>query len=138
MVKSIMNGEQTLAIVIPAGYSKPGITFFTPSTYSQQLAFMNHVKGHNIQAHIHNQLDRHVEYTQEVLVLRKGKLKVNFYDNDHSYLESCVLSAGDIILLASGGHGFEVLEDVEMIEVKQGPYAGDKDKTRFDGIEFVE
>jgi hypothetical protein len=42
-----------------------------------------------------------------------------------------VLESGDVILLSNGGHGFEVLEEVEMIEVKQGPYCGDEDKTRF-------
>jgi hypothetical protein len=50
------------------------------------------------------------------------------------YLESRILSAGDVILLAFGGHGFEMLEPTEIIEVKQGPYAGDQDKTRFESI----
>ncbi len=48
---------------------------------------------------------------------------------------SSLLYQGDVILLAYGGHGFEILEDAEMIEVKQGPYAGDMDKTRFDPVE---
>ncbi len=49
----------------------------------------------------------------------------------HNYIFSEILCSGDIILLSKGGHGFEVLEDIEMIEVKQGPYSGDKDKTKF-------
>ncbi|HSW61451.1 MAG TPA: hypothetical protein VLJ60_11665, partial [bacterium] len=81
-----------------------------------------------------NHNPREVVYTQEVLVMRKGKLRVDFYDNERNYLESRILEAGDVILLASGGHGFEVIEDVEMIEVKQGPYAGENDKTRFVGV----
>ena len=48
-------------------------------------------------------------------------------------MESRILEAGDVILLATGGHGFEVLEEIEMIEVKQGPYTGDQDKTHFYG-----
>lgn len=63
-----------------------------------------------------------------------GELRVDFYDDDRTYIESRILEGGDVILLASGGHGFEVLEEIEMLEVKQGPYAGDKDKTRFDGV----
>ena len=59
---------------------------------------------------------------------------MDFYDSDQCYLESRILEAGDVILLATGGHGFEVLEEIEMIEVKQGPYAGEVDKTRFVGI----
>jgi hypothetical protein len=75
-----------------------------------------------------------VRFTQEVLFIRKGVLRVDFYNNDKSYLESRMLHGGDTILLATGGHGFEVIEEVEMIEVKQGPYAGEADKTRFQGI----
>ena len=69
--------------------------------------------------------------TQEVLLIRKGKLRVDFFDSNRQYQESAVLQTGDIILLASGGHGFEMLEETEMIEIKQGPYAGEDDKTRF-------
>jgi mannose-6-phosphate isomerase-like protein (cupin superfamily) len=75
-----------------------------------------------------------VYYTQEVLFIKRGKLRVDFYDKNQIYLESYVLETGDAILLASGGHGFEVLEEVEVIEVKQGPYCGENDKTRFTGI----
>jgi hypothetical protein len=58
-------------------------------------------------------------------------LRVDFYDDQRRYLSSRILGAGDVILLVSGGHGFEVLEEVEMFEVKQGPYLGDQDKTPF-------
>jgi len=68
-----------------------------------------------------------------VLWIKKGKLRVDFYSESQKYLESRMLEAGDVILLAQGGHGFEVIEAVEMFEVKQGPYAGEEDKTRFEG-----
>lgn len=92
---------------------------------------MNRPKGYSIEPHIHNPVPRKVVYTQEVLFIRKGKVQVDFYDDDREYLTSCILEAGDVILLAHGGHGFEMLEQTEIIEVKQGPYAGDKDKVRF-------
>ena len=92
---------------------------------------MCHPVGKTIEPHVHNAVHREVFYTQEVLFIKRGRLRVDFYDDDRCYLESRILAAGDVILLASGGHGFEVLEDIEMIEVKQGPYAGDGDKTRF-------
>lgn len=95
---------------------------------------MHHPTGKLIAPHIHNPVPREVIYTQEVLFLRKGKLRVDFYDQDRTYLFSRVLEAGDVILLIKGGHGFEVLDEIEMFEVKQGPYAGDHDKTRFVGI----
>jgi mannose-6-phosphate isomerase-like protein (cupin superfamily) len=74
-------------------------------------------------------------HTLEVLYIRSGKVAIDFYSDEQEYIGQRVLSAGDVILLVSGGHGFKMLEPTEMIEVKQGPYAGDEDKTRFDGVE---
>ena len=130
----IRDKENLLAIIIPSTYSNNGIHFFTPNDFSQQLAYMNHAVGKVIQPHVHNIIARQVNYTNEVLFIRKGKLRVDFYDDQQEYLESRILVAGDVILLTGGGHGFEVIEEVEMVEVKQGPYAGDKDKIRFNGV----
>lgn len=134
MIEYIKNKENLLAIIISADFKKDGIHFFTSNDLSQQLAYMHHPKGKKIEPHVHNPVPRQVQYTQEVLFLKKGKLRVDFYNEIQQYLESRVLNSGDVILLATGGHGFEVLEEIEMIEVKQGPYAGDEDKTRFDSI----
>ena len=135
MVQTIEHDGQTLAIILPASYRAEGIKFFTPDDFSQQLAYMNRPSGYVIQPHVHNPVVREVEYTKEVLFIRSGRLRIDFYDDDKNYLESRILVAGDVVLLARGGHGFEMLEDCEMIEVKQGPYAGDKDKTRFAPID---
>jgi len=134
MIHNITHNGQLLALVISRHFNKPGIHFFTPDDFSQQLAYMRHPAGKIIEAHVHNPVLREVHFTKEVLFLKKGRLRVDFYDEKQCYLESHILEAGDVILLATGGHGFEVLEEVEMIEVKQGPYAGEADKTRFPGI----
>jgi mannose-6-phosphate isomerase-like protein (cupin superfamily) len=130
MEEYIFDGE-LFAIVIRNTFDKKGITFFTEENLSQQLAYMSHPKGKTIQPHIHKPIERTVAYTQEVLIIKDGILKVDFYSEQQAYLESISLKKGDIILLIKGGHGFSVTEDVKMIEVKQGPYAGDKDKIRF-------
>ncbi|MBW4503018.1 MAG: hypothetical protein KME57_26495 [Scytonema hyalinum WJT4-NPBG1] len=134
MIENISHCHELLAIIISTKFHKPGVHFFTPDEFSQQIAYMSHPKGKAIQPHIHNAVDRKVIYTQEVLFIKKGKLRVDFYDNQQQYLESRILESGDVILLSSGGHGFEVLEEIEMIEVKQGPYVKELDKTRFIGI----
>ena len=95
---------------------------------------MHHPTGKVIDAHVHNLVHRNVVLTQEVLFIKKGILRVDFYDEYKDYLESRNLYAGDVILLISGGHGFYVLDEVEMIEVKQGPYTGEQDKKRFEGV----
>lgn len=126
------NGEMH-ALIVRSEFSRPGITFFTPNDLSQQLAYMHHPAGKVIEAHFHNPVPRTVTYSQETLIIRRGRLRVDFFDDNQNYLESRELKAGDVILLIKGGHGFEVLEELEMVEVKQGPYAGDQDKTRFVG-----
>jgi hypothetical protein len=134
MIEQIASHDQLLALIISHRFNKPGIHFFTPDELSQQLAYMHHPTGKIIPPHVHNPVPRQVTYTQEVLFIKAGKLRVDFYTDQQQYLESRILEAGDTILLVTGGHGFEVLEEVEMIEVKQGPYVGDLDKTRFQGI----
>ena len=134
MIERIEHDGVVLAILIKSEFQKEGIEFFTPDDFSQQLAYMNRPKGYIVEPHVHNIVKREVTLTQEVLFIKSGKVRVDFYDDDKKYLESRVLQTGDVILLASGGHGFEMLEPTEMIEVKQGPYAGDQDKVRFDPI----
>jgi len=134
MIQSIENQDRTLAIIISAKHRTDGIQFFTPDDFSQQLGYMNRPQGYVIPPHVHNPVPREVQFTKEVLFIKSGKVRVDFYDDDQNYLESRILHQGDVILLAFGGHGFEMLEPTEMIEVKQGPYAGENDKTRFDPI----
>ena len=131
MIERIVAGDAIIAIIIRAGFHKEGIEFFTPDNFSQQLAYMNRPAGYSITPHIHNKVERSVFYTQEVLFIRKGRVKITFYDDGRKLIATKILESGDVILLASGGHGFEMLEPTEMIEVKQGPFAGEDDKTRF-------
>jgi len=131
-VEEIKIKDQLLAIILRSNFDKEGIHFFSPENFSQQLGYMKRPKNHVISPHVHNYVSREVQYTKEVLFIKSGKVRVDFYDNQKNYLESRILSSGDVILLAYGGHGFEMIETTEMIEVKQGPYVGDSDKTRFE------
>lgn len=128
--------DKVLAIIISSSFSQDGITFFTPDDFSQQLGYMNRPKGYVIDPHVHNLVERKVTLTQEVLFIKSGKVRVDFYDDDQVYFKSVVLGAGDVILLAAGGHGFEMLEQSEIIEVKQGPYVGEEDKVRFETVDI--
>ena len=134
MLEQINHNDKVLAIIIKANYHKDGISFFTPDSFSQQLGYMNRPEGYLIPPHVHNVVERKVELTQEVLYVKRGKVRVDFYDDDKKYLESRIVTTGDVILLAHGGHGFKMLEQSEMIEVKQGPFCGELDKVRFDAI----
>lgn len=134
MIERICHGDEELALILRRDFRKDGIEFLTANDYSQQLGYMNRPAGYVIPPHVHNPVAREVRYTKEVLFVKSGRVRVDFYTEDQAYIESTVLEAGDVILLAYGGHGFQMLEPTEMIEVKQGPYVGDQDKTRFTGV----
>lgn len=134
MIEEIRYNDTLLAIIIRANYHKEGISFFTPGDFSQQLGYMNRPKGYIIEPHVHNLIERKVTLTQEVLYVKTGKVRIDFYNDDRVYLESRIVEKGDVVLLANGGHGFEMLEDAEMIEIKQGPYCGEEDKVRFEPV----
>src|SRR6516162_6928501 len=131
MKEEIVINGQLHAIIVRNTHDEQGIHFFTPNEFSQQLASMSYGAGKVIPAHTHNPVRREVFYTQETLFIRRGKVRVDFYSQQREYRKSRLLGRGDVILLIAGGHGFEVIEELNMVEVKQGPYAGEMDKTRF-------
>jgi len=135
MIEKILCDSEMLALIVRSNFEKNGIEFFTPSNFSQQLGYMKRPKGYVVTPHIHKPVSREIFYTKEVLFIKRGKLRFDFYDKEQKYLESKILEKGDIILLAFGGHGIEVLEEAEIIEVKQGPYTGEMDKGRFEPID---
>jgi hypothetical protein len=132
--ETLTSDGQIISIVVRHDYHREGIEFFTPGNFSQQLGYMNRPRNYRIDPHVHNEVKRHILLTQEVLIVKSGKLRVDLYDQNKKYIESKILYTGDVILLASGGHGFEMLEPTEVIEVKQGPYSSDEDKEHFEGI----
>jgi mannose-6-phosphate isomerase-like protein (cupin superfamily) len=134
MIEKVEHGSSLLAIILRSGFHRDGIEFLTPDSFSQQLGYMRRPAGYVIAPHVHNPVKREVHYTKEVLFVREGRLRVDFYDDHRQYLHSRILETGDVILLAYGGHGFEMIDDCEIIEVKQGPYAGGNDKERFEPV----
>ena len=134
-VENIRSSDKIFAIILHREFYEEGIHFFTPDEFSHQLGYMSRPEGYIIPPHTHNSVSREVLFTNEVLFIKSGRVRVDFYDDHQNYRESRVLQSNDVILLASGGHGFEMLEASEIIEVKQGPYVGEFDKTRFNAVE---
>ncbi len=124
-----------LAIIIRADFQADGIVFATPNELPQQLGYMKRPAGYEIEPHVHVLKRYEVESSSESLFIRKGKVRIDFYSEEKQNLSSEILTAGDVVLLSRGGHGFEILEDSEIVEVKQGPYESDNDKIRFEGVE---
>ena len=129
MIEKIKYKKKLFALIVRGKYrNKKGINFFTPKEATQQFGYIKHKKGYIIQPH------QHRKRITEVILLLKGSLKIDFYNEQRKYLFSKILNAKDIVMLVEGGHGFKVIKDVEMIEVKQGPYNLIKDKIKFTGI----
>lgn len=124
-------GGELLATIISSGVSENGINFVTNNDSEHQVGILQWPQGHIIEAHVHNSLSRTINSTQEVLFVRWGRVRVDLYTSDRTYDCSRILESGDVVFLESGGHGFEILEAAQIIEVKQGPYIGDHEKTKF-------
>ena len=132
MIEKILHKKKLLALIVRGKYrSKKGITFFTPNDSTQQFGYMKHKKKHVIKPHLHKKRLTRILYTTEVILILKGILRVDFYSFSKKYLFSKIIREKDIIMLVHGGHGFKVLKDIEMLEIKQGPYSLSKDKIKF-------
>ena len=136
MLEKIIYKKRLLALIVRGEYrNRKGITFFTPNESIQQFGYMKHKKDHLIMPHKHNKRLTRILTTTEVIVLLKGILRVDFYNEKKKYLFSKKINERDIIMLIHGGHGFKVLKNVEMIEVKQGPYSLVSDKVKFKKVD---
>jgi len=136
MIEKIVHKKILFALIVRGKFrKKSGINFFTSKKATQQFGYMKHKKNHIIKPHSHNKRSTEILRTTEVILLLKGAFRVDFYDNKKKYLFSKIIKEKDIIMLIHGGHGFKILKNVEMIEVKQGPYSLSSDKTKFNSID---
>lgn len=133
MIENISYDEGIVAVIIYNDYDTDGIKFLSPTDFPLQLGYMRRPTGYKIMPHIHHPVHRECIGTQEVLFIKKGVIEIDFYSFAQDYLESRLLKAGDIILLAGAGHGITVIEEAVIVEVKNGPYIQDADKGRFEG-----
>lgn len=120
-----------LCLIIPATFSGEGINFFTSETETLQIGHMKRPKNYKIEPHVHNPVERIVSYSSEALFIRKGIIDIYIYDENRKHVTTYRLKTGDVALLIKGGHGFKVVEEVDIVEVKQGPYLNQLDKVRF-------
>jgi len=128
MIEYIKHKGDIISIIIKSNYVDENIKFFTPESFELQLGYMNRKKNYRIKPHMHSATKRNILKTFEVLFIRKGKVQIDYFDKNKIKLQSKILNKGDTILIGDCGHGFIMLEDSEILEVKQGPYQIDKDK----------
>jgi len=123
-IEHIRDGTHPLAIILRAEYEPSSIEFLTTDDQSLQLGVMHRPAGYVILPHIHKPMPRIVPSAYEALFIARGRVEVTFFSERREVVTKRELRQGDTILLMTGGHGFRMLEDCKMIEVKQGPYVG--------------
>lgn len=124
-IRTITDHGKVLAHVFSHSIKAEGVRFLSPNDYTLQLGLIEHPAGKIVRDHIHNpDIKYKVDTTQEFLYLEKGKVKAKIFNDDFELIEEVILNPGDFLLHVSGGHGFEILEECRLIEIKQGPYPG--------------
>ncbi|HUF46459.1 MAG TPA: hypothetical protein VMM93_01525 [Vicinamibacterales bacterium] len=130
-IEHVQSKGRTLAYVVRTWYAPERTTFPTPSDLPLQLGFVVYAAGSEIARHVHTPIERHLRGTSEVLIVKNGRCWIDIYDDDRELVVSRELRTGDIMLMVGGGHGFRMIEDTTLVEVKQGPYTGLDEKERF-------
>lgn len=131
MIQTIASGGVVLAYLARGGTPPEQTTFLTPDDCSLQVGHVVYAAGGEIVRHMHMPIERHLVGTTEVLIVERGRCRVDIYAPDRQLVETHDLQAGDILIAVGGGHGFHVLEDTVLLEIKQGPYPGGAEKERF-------
>lgn len=130
-IEWIKDGDAILALIVHNNYEPNTTEFLTPDDYKQQVGFIVYSEGKDIPPHDHKLLERKLTGTSEVLLVRKGEVEAHIYSADRILVKTATLREGDLLLLVSGGHGFKILKDAILLEIKQGPYTGIDEKERF-------
>jgi len=131
MIETIVDDGVILAYIARGGSAPLETTFLTPDDCNLQVGHVVYPAGGEIARHVHLPIERHLVGSTEVLLVQQGRCEVDVYTDDRRVVATCEIRAGDILIAIAGGHGFRVLEDTVLLEIKQGPYPGGAEKARF-------
>ncbi|MFC2122449.1 hypothetical protein ACFLRP_02045 [Bacteroidota bacterium] len=133
MIEKIEKDGNLIAVILRGNYESEGVDFITDDDNPLQVGVLTHPRGSEIKPHVHRSIPREISSIQEVLHIERGVVEALIYDDSGAQFGSWTLNADDTILLITGGHGFNILEDAKILEVKQGPYLdASKDKSRLE------
>ena len=130
-IKEIKSDNKLIAFIISKNYHEDGLRFVTDPEFPLQLAFIKNSKNSIVERHFHPSFNRVIKERMEFIFVCKGRLYIEFYDNNKNFLEGCKVSSGDSVFIASGGHSIKYLETSEIIELRLGPYNKKLDKVNF-------
>lgn len=129
----IISDQENIALsyIIRSSFLPEKTTFITPPEYKQQVGYIVYPKGGEVTQHTHKPIKRQLIGTSEVLLIKSGRCLMDIYNDDHKLIATRELYTGDLMIMVGGGHGFRMLEETVLLEIKQGPYIGLDEKERF-------
>lgn len=130
-VEHITSDGTPLAYIVRAEIAPVQTTFLTPPAFKQQVGYIVYPAGGEVARHVHLPLQRQLVGTSEVIVVKSGRCEIDIFDDARQLVATRELRAGDVMIMIGGGHGFRMIEDTVLLEVKQGPYTGLVEKELF-------
>jgi hypothetical protein len=130
-IETISDQDQVLCVLIDTSHLPECTTFLTPADFKQQVGFVVYPAGGEVSRHVHMPLERHLVGTSEVILVMKGHCLLDIYNDRHELITTRELDPGDLMLMVGGGHGFRMMDDTVLLEIKQGPYTGVEEKELF-------
>ena len=123
-VESVEHDGICFAQIIWADTQVDETTFFSPAESSFQFGLLAHAAGFVEPPHYHRHFRREIQDLQQMFVVQRGVVAVDLYADDGHKIRDITLAAGDAIVLVHGTHAVRVIEDMQCISVKQGPFLG--------------
>jgi hypothetical protein len=120
----IVYKKKYYAEIIRSNLKVKSTKFFSSAESSFQFGLLAHEKGFEEPPHYHRPFKRSIKDLQQMFVVQKGKVQVDLYSDDKLLIKKIVLKKGDAIVLIHGIHSIKVLENMQCISVKQGPFLG--------------
>ena len=132
-IGKIIYNKEVLAIYVRSDDWQKGLNFISHDEDSIQVGLWYYESGKKLGPHKHIRNERQINITQEMIFVKKGRVRSSIYSENNDLVETVDLNAGDLMILFSGGHGYRILEnDTQVLEVKNGPYTGLEDRVPFD------
>lgn len=131
-IEQIESDGKTIAILVRHSFDPPATTFVTEPEMNMQVGYIKYPSGGLIQPHTHLPIERKVHGTSEVLYFISGKAELMLYNDEHRLIAKRMIVPGDLVIFVNGGHGIRAIEEILILEVKQGPYTGLQEKERFE------
>jgi hypothetical protein len=126
LTEIIEHGGKRFAEIIRKNVQVEKTTFFSPAESSMQIGLLAHEKGFKEIPHYHKQVKRTIHDLQQMLMVQRGKVAIDFFDDNKKIFSTVTMEEGDAVLIMSGTHSLRSLEDMQCISIKQGPFLGDE------------